>query len=54
MRFLQTFSFGRALQGVAMKAWAKGDVEDAQKKWVDRAMWSSAASVGKYNGECPS
>ncbi|KAK9894069.1 fructose-bisphosphate aldolase class-I [Cystobasidium minutum MCA 4210] len=49
-----TFSFGRALQGVAMKAWAKGDIKDAQTKWVDRAKWSSAASQGKYNGECPS
>lgn len=49
-----TFSFGRALQGVAMQAWADGDTEDSQKKWVDRAMWSGQASEGKYEGGCPS
>lgn len=37
-----------------MKAWAKGDVKDAQNKWVDRAKWSSQASQGKYEGGCPS
>jgi fructose-bisphosphate aldolase class I len=26
-----TFSYGRALQGAAMKAWAKGDIKEAQK-----------------------
>lgn len=49
-----TFSFGRALQGVAMQAWADGKLEDAQTKWVDRAKWSGAAAEGKYGGECPS
>lgn len=48
-----TFSFGRALQGVAMQAWADGNTEDAQTKWVDRARWSGEASVGKYAGGCP-
>jgi fructose-bisphosphate aldolase class I len=37
-----------------MKSWAKGGVKDAQAKWLDRAKWSSAASLGKYNGDCPS
>lgn len=49
-----TFSFGRALQGVAMKAWSEGDVKGAQEKWVDRAKWSGEAAVGKYAGGCPS
>ena len=48
-----TFSFGRALQGVAMKAWSDGDKEDSQKKWVDRARWSGEAALGKYAGGCP-
>ena len=48
-----TFSFGRALQGVAMKAWSDGNIEDSQKKWVDRARWSGEAAVGKYAGGCP-
>ena len=49
-----TFSFGRALQGVAMQAWADGKTEDAQTKWVERAKWSGEASEGKYGGGCPS
>lgn len=49
-----TFSFGRALQGVAMKAWAGGDVQDSQKKWAERAQWCGEAAVGKYAGGCPS
>ncbi|KAF2482423.1 fructose-bisphosphate aldolase class-I [Neohortaea acidophila] len=48
-----TFSYGRALQGVAMQAWADGSVQDSQKKWVDRAQWSGEAAEGKYNGGCP-
>ncbi|KAK4610099.1 Fructose-bisphosphate aldolase 6, cytosolic [Fulvia fulva] len=49
-----TFSFGRALQGVAMQAWADGKSEESQKAWVDRAKWSGEAAVGKYAGGCPS
>ncbi|KIW52414.1 hypothetical protein PV05_08052 [Exophiala xenobiotica] len=49
-----TFSFGRALQGVAMEAWAKGDIKDSQSKWCDRAKWCGQAAQGKYKGECPS
>lgn len=48
-----TFSFGRALQGVAMQAWSDGNLQDSQKKWVDRAMWSGQAAMGKYEGGCP-
>lgn len=48
-----TFSYGRALQGKAMQAWADGDNKDSQKKWVDRATWSGEAAEGKYNGGCP-
>jgi fructose-bisphosphate aldolase, class I len=48
-----TFSFGRALQGVAMKAWSDGKTDQSQKDWVDRARWSGEAAVGKYSGGCP-
>ena len=48
-----TFSFGRALQGVAMQAWADGKKDDSQTKWVDRARWSGEAAMGKYDGGCP-
>lgn len=48
-----TFSYGRALQGVAMQAWADGDNKGSQKKWVDRATWSGEAAEGKYSGGCP-
>ena len=48
-----TFSFGRALQGVAMQAWADGKLKDSQSKWVDRAKWSGQAATGKYAGGCP-
>lgn len=47
-----TFSFGRALQGAAMKAWSEGNVEEAQKRWVDRATWCGQAAAGKYAGGC--
>lgn len=48
-----TFSFGRALQGVAMQAWANGKLEESQSAWADRAKWCGEAAVGKYSGECP-
>ena len=48
-----TFSFGRALQGVAMKAWAEGKVEEARTKWTERAKWSGEAAAGRYAGGCP-
>jgi fructose-bisphosphate aldolase, class I len=48
-----TFSFGRALQGVAMQSWADNKREESQSQWVDRAKWSSEAAVGEYSGSCP-
>jgi fructose-bisphosphate aldolase, class I len=48
-----TFSFGRALQGVAMQLWADNKREESQSQWVDRAKWSSEAAVGEYSGSCP-
>ncbi|KDQ60185.1 hypothetical protein JAAARDRAFT_126065, partial [Jaapia argillacea MUCL 33604] len=47
-----SFSFGRALQGEAMTVWAKtGDVQKAQKVWVERAKWCHEAALGRYKGE---
>lgn len=54
IRCRQTFSFGRALQGVAMKSWSAGDIKKSVKEWVERAKWSSEASQGQYSGGCPS
>lgn len=48
-----TFSYGRALQSVAMKAWAEGKLEESQSAWADRAKWCSEAAIGKYGGGCP-
>ncbi|KAK4496642.1 hypothetical protein PRZ48_012624 [Zasmidium cellare] len=48
-----TFSYGRALQSKAMKAWSEGKVEEAQSAWADRAKWCGEAAVGKYQGGCP-
>jgi fructose-bisphosphate aldolase class I len=48
-----TFSYGRALQDDAMKAW-KGDAEnvaEAQKQASHRAKLTSAASSGNYSRE---
>ncbi|OAG36496.1 hypothetical protein AYO21_09303 [Fonsecaea monophora] len=49
-----TFSFGRALQGVAMQAWADGKLKESQSMWVDQAKWSREAAAGKYESGCPS
>ncbi|EXJ67635.1 fructose-bisphosphate aldolase class-I [Cladophialophora psammophila CBS 110553] len=49
-----TFSFGRALPGVAMQAWADGKLKESQAQWVDRARWSGQAAMGTYEGGCPS
>ncbi|MBN3307083.1 fructose-bisphosphate aldolase A [Amia ocellicauda] len=46
-----TFSFGRALQASALKAWAgkKENAKAAQEEYIKRALTNSKASVGKYS-----
>ncbi|TFK49422.1 fructose-bisphosphate aldolase class-I [Heliocybe sulcata] len=47
-----SFSFGRALQGEAMKVWAKsGDIKKAQDTFMLRAKWCWEAAQGEYRGE---
>lgn len=41
-----TFSFGRAIQQPALEAWAKGNIDEAQKLLVERANLCGAASKG--------
>merc|ERR1712226_280582 len=48
-----SFSFGRALQGSALKAWG-GDatkMNDGQKAFLVRAKANCLAALGKYEGE---
>ncbi len=47
-----TFSYGRAIQNEALKAWAKNptDTATAQKLLVDAAKRNSLASIGQYEG----
>lgn len=47
-----SFSFGRALQGEAMKVWAhSGDIKKAQETFMLRAKWCYEAALGEYKGE---
>ncbi|MFN7141553.1 MAG: class I fructose-bisphosphate aldolase [Limisphaerales bacterium] len=48
-----SFSYGRALQAPALKAWAgnKNNVPAAQRALLHRARCNSAARYGKYSGE---
>jgi fructose-bisphosphate aldolase, class I len=46
-----SFSYGRALQGEAMKAWAKGDIKQAKSLFVERAKSCWEASKGEYRGK---
>ncbi|KZT28101.1 fructose-bisphosphate aldolase class-I [Neolentinus lepideus HHB14362 ss-1] len=47
-----SFSFGRALQGEAMKVWAEtGDVKKTQETFLLRAKWCWEAAQGEYKGE---
>jgi fructose-bisphosphate aldolase, class I len=39
---------GLALQGEAMKAWAKGDEKKPQELFMERAKWCCQASRGEY------
>ncbi|XP_064113353.1 fructose-bisphosphate aldolase-like [Macrobrachium nipponense] len=43
-----TFSYGRALQASALKAWSGKDVKAGQVELLKRAKANGAASVGKY------
>ena len=50
-----TFSYGRALQASALKAWSGKDsqVKDGQAELIKRAASNGAAAVGKYTaGSC--
>jgi len=44
-----TFSYGRALQASALKAWSGKDVKAGQNELLKRAKANGAASVGKYS-----
>ncbi|MBN3273604.1 ALDOA aldolase, partial [Polyodon spathula] len=47
-----TFSYGRALQASALKAWGgkKENAKAAQEEYIKRALSNSQASLGKYMG----
>ena len=47
-----SFSFGRALQNSAIKAWSGKDenIEAGQKAFLSRAQANSEAQLGKYGG----
>ena len=47
-----TFSYGRALQGSVLKAWAgkRENAAEAQKQLMIRAKANSEAATGKYTG----
>ncbi|TOF85598.1 hypothetical protein CGJ15_25860 [Vibrio parahaemolyticus] len=48
-----TFSFGRALQASALKAWSGKDVKAGQTELLKRAKANGAAALGKYSaGTC--
>jgi fructose-bisphosphate aldolase class I len=46
-----SFSFGRALQAPALKAWGGENVEAAQRAYYHRAKMNSAARTGIYAPE---
>jgi fructose-bisphosphate aldolase class I len=48
-----TFSYSRALQAVALKAWRgqAGNVAAAQKAFHHRARMNSLAALGKWSSE---
>eukprot|EP00088_Acartia_fossae_P041384 TRINITY_DN4329_c0_g1_i2.p1 TRINITY_DN4329_c0_g1~~TRINITY_DN4329_c0_g1_i2.p1 ORF type:complete len:365 (-),score=111.50 TRINITY_DN4329_c0_g1_i2:251-1345(-) len=46
-----SFSFGRALQASALKAWNGSDVAAGQDQLIRRAAYNGAASLGQYSGE---
>jgi fructose-bisphosphate aldolase class I len=46
-----SFSYGRALQAPALKAWQGKDVEAGQKAYYRRAKFNGAARTGSYAPE---
>lgn len=46
-----SFSFGRALQASALKAWNGTNLAAGQDQLIRRAAYNGAASVGQYKGE---
>lgn len=46
-----SFSFGRALQAPALRAWASGNSAAGQEALLHRARCNSAARFGQYTGE---
>jgi fructose-bisphosphate aldolase class 1 len=48
-----SFSFGRELQGPALKSWANSSVEEAQKELVKRASDCSSACLGQLTADTP-
>lgn len=46
-----SFSYGRALQDSAMRAWSAGNIEQAQQIFLHRAEMNSLASMGEYEFE---
>merc|ERR1712142_922540 len=46
-----SFSFGRALQASAIKAWNGSNVAAGQDQLIRRAAYNGAASIGQYSGE---
>lgn len=46
-----SFSYGRALQAAALKAWGGKDVEAGQKEFIKRARLNGLASKGRYHPE---
>ena len=48
-----SFSFGRELQGPALKSWANSSVEEAQKELIKRASDCSSACLGQLTADTP-
>jgi fructose-bisphosphate aldolase class I len=44
-----TFSYGRALQAAALKAWKGKDVAAGQKAYYHRAKMNSLAALGQWS-----
>lgn len=49
--YFAVFSFGRALQASALKAWGGKNVEAGQEALLARAKINGLAQLGKYHGD---